>query len=258
MPLIIFLIFVFVWYFPVYCGQGKTERLSHRTVPIAILTGMIPVFAVVLLIQIGLGRFYKLISVSGMLYTALDAFVSAALVEEFVKFVAGYLIVRKTKPQRGVDYVLIFGAVGLGYEVTETLLQLDSVIAGIVRGVFALHIIWQFWMGLYYWKFRDAKRLSDSKSAVKNITLAFVVPIVLHGMNDFLLFVIQEKMKAGDSVITENVSGMETVIDEESMLLWVGALLLFMVIEIVFQIVTFRKALREARKSRASDFKEPN
>lgn len=253
MALIIFLIFVLVWYLPVYRRQGKTDRLPRRTVPISILGGLIPGFLVIILLQLGLGYAVKPIKLSGIPSAAFESFISAALIEEGVKFLTGYLIVSKAKPKRKVDHALIFGAVGLGYEVTETCLMLDSPISGVFRGVFALHIIWQLWMGLYYFEYSRAKQRNDMPSARKELALALFVPFFMHGMNDFVIFVFESRQSAVD---LEHFGTGSLTAGETAFLVWAAATFLFLIAEIVFQIVTFRKALRASGESRAADVSE--
>lgn len=248
LPLIIFLVFVFVWYFPVYRKQGNMDRLPKKTVPIAIGVGLIPVFIATILVQFGLGYLLKFLGLTGIPYFAFDAFIIAALVEEMVKFLGAFLIVRKVKPKREVDYALIFGAVGLGFEVLETIICLDNVLVGAERGVFALHIIWQLWMGLYFYRYHQAKQMNDKAAAKKNLTLALLVPIVIHGMHDFLAFVTADKVEKLDINNLANAASAETAVT-----IWLVVLCTFLIFEIVFQIITYRKALKAARESKLTD-----
>ncbi len=248
MATLIFFIFIFVWYYPVYKGQGKTNRLSGKTVLKGVLIGMIPVFLAVVLLQIGGGYLLRALHLTGIGSMAFESFFNAAVIEEFLKFFGAWLIIRKLKPQRCVDYVLILGSVGLGFEVAETALLLDSVVAGVFSGIMALHIIWQYWMGLHFFKYREAKQANDAGAARKNLILAFVVPIIMHGLNDFLAFVVESKAGSID------MSNLEINTPETTgFAIWIGALFLFIAIEIVYQIITYRKALRAARESRLDE-----
>lgn len=248
MSLVIFLIFIFVWYFPVYKKQGQMNRMSKKTVPLTILIGMIPTFIAIILVQIPLGWLLQALSLPDIPRIAFDSFICAALVEELLKFFTAYLILRKVNPQRKVDYVLIFGAVGLGYEVTETLLGLDSMLAGAFRGVFALHIIWQFWMGMYYWEYRN------TSASGKNLALTFAVPILFHGLNDFLAFTVENKAAGLDLDLLQSVTDVSALTAEQTeFLVWFGVLFLFMIVEIVFQIATFRRAVRTAKESQIAE-----
>ena len=251
MAVIVFLIFVFVWYFPVWHRQGKEESLPRFTIAKSVFMGLIPGFLLIILLQIGLGYLFRALPLSDTAFTACDCYIGAAVVEEFVKFLMAYVVIRKVQPERKVDYVLIFGAVGLGYEVTETLLLLDSVIAGIGRGIFALHIIWQFFMGTYFYKYREAKQNGNETQARRSLLLAFGVPVFIHGTNDFLAFMAEKYLGVLDAGSLENFSAeAQNITPElEAAGWWTAALLVFMLFEIIFQIITFRMALRAAKES---------
>lgn len=242
LPIITFTIFVFVWYFPVWYNQRKTNMLPKRTILKSVLVGMIPCAISILLIQIGLGFVVRSIKLQGLWLDAEEAYITAALVEECVKFFGAYLIIKKLKPSRKVDYVLIFGGVGLGYEIFETLLQLDSVLAGMIRGVFALHVIWQLWMGMFYWEYVQAKKSGNTAAKTKNFLLAFGVPIFLHGTNDFLLFVAEKFIGNPDAV--------QSMGNEDG---WITAFIVFMALQIAFQIYTTKLAVKISKDSNETD-----
>lgn len=253
-PIVIFIAFCFVWYFPVWKGQGKTDRLPKGTVAKAIGIGLVPAFLVIILLQIGFGYLERALPLSPVARTFSTSYISAALVEEGVKFLGAYLIIRKTCPKRKVDYVLIFGAVGLGYEVVETLLLLGSIVAGIGRGVFALHIIWQFFMGSFFWEYRKAKENNDRRAQRRSLILAFAVPVILHGTNDFLAFMAESGAQNVDEKVWESFTLAKPMPPEMMPAVWwFAALLVFMLFEIVFQIMTFKMALASAKESRMAD-----
>ena len=259
MSLVVFLIFIFVWYFPIWRRQGQTGRLPRRTIAESIAAGLIPGFLAIIILQILFGFLLRALPLTGAAYSAVDAYISAALIEESVKFLAAYLIIRKVQPTRKVDYVLIFGAVGLGYEVTETLLLLDSVVSGFFRGVFAQHIIWQLWMGMFFWEYMQAKRDQNPAGCRRNLFLSLAVPFFLHGTNDFLAFMVEKGLKNVEPGALENFSAQQVVTpDLEAAGWWFLALLVFMILQIIFQIVTFRMALKTAADSRKMDAVQPD
>ena len=252
MALIIFLIFIFVWYFPVWRRQGQADRLPRRTIPKAIVCGAIPAFVIIIVLQVLFGFVRRALPVSERVSQALEAYIGAALVEECVKFFTAYLIIRRIEPKRKVDYVLIFGAVGMGYELTESIIQLDSVLTGIMRGVFSLHIIWQFWMGMFFWEYRQAKQRGDRRGKCVNFILAFAVPILLHGTNDFLAFVNSDLLtKNTDAILNADIGNLSP--EAEMVGEWFFALLVFVIIQTIFQFVTFGMALKTAKQSRQAD-----
>lgn len=257
MPLIVFAVFIFVWYVPVWLRQEKSKRLSFRTFLKSVLIGMFPVFFVALIFQILLGKARQAFALPYIAEKAFNSFLEAALTEELFKFLTAYWIIRKLDPQQKSDYVLIFGAVGLGFEITETLLELESVLAGVVRGMFAMHIIWQFWMGLYYWEYRKSKEAGNSKSARKNLLISLVVPFVLHGTNDFLSFVGLDQVQFIDEALPEGIAAAETLPTRlQNPENWLAALAVFIFIHLIFQIVTYVKALKASNETRQA-IKEP-
>ena len=253
--LVVFIAFVFVWYFPVWLRQGMKNRLPKGTVFKSIALGFVPGFLAIIVFQILFGYAERKLNLSGTAYYAVDSFICAALTEELIKFFAARLIIRKVEPKRKVDYALVFGAVGLGYEAVETFLGLDSVWAGIIRGVFALHIIWQLWMGLFYWEYRQAKERGDRAGVKKNLALVFLVPIFFHGMNDFLAFMAEDRLQAMNAAaLPENfMTGTSLAPEAEAAAVWFLILFGFMIVQLVYQIVTFRMALKTAKQSRAAD-----
>lgn len=253
MPLIVFTFFIFVWYVPVWLRQEKSKRLSFLTFLKSVLIGMFPVFIVALIFQILLGKARQALGLPYVADKAYNSYLEAALTEELFKFLAAYLIIRKHAPQQKSDYVLIFGAVGLGFEITETLMELENILVGVVRGIFALHIIWQFWMGLYYWKYRQAKEAGNSKSARKNLICSLFVPFILHGTNDFLSFIGADQVQFIDEALPEGIAAAENLpIRLENPENWLVALLIFIIIQFVFQIVTYVKALKASNETRQS------
>lgn len=233
-PLLVFIIFIFVWYFPVWRRQGE-PRMSGKTFCASAFLGGVPVFLLCFFLQVGLdvlqGR-----TIAPLPNIIEDSYIGGGLIEEALKFLAAYIVIRKTEPESKAGYALVFGAVGLGYEAMESLFLIDSVLAGVERGVFALHIIWQFWMGLYFWEYRQAKLAGSAGAARKNLCLAFAVPVFLHGTNDFLAFMAENELAAMDAAA-------------DSPAPWSGALLPFIAVLLVFQVITFRKTLRAAMES---------
>lgn len=245
MAILIFLICAFLWYFPLYKKQGKTDRMPGKFLIFAILAGAIPAFIAIVALQIPIGWGLNALKLSPAAHDFLDAFVSAALVEELIKFLCGYIILRIARPRRCIDCILLFGGVGLGYEITESLMTLDSTITGLVRGVFAYHIVWQFWMGLFYWRFMQAEKGKRFGPALA----AFGVPMLLHGLNDFICFMFSNVCVP---VFAEEAL---SAAQEKAVTIWLLAFLGFIVVSIVFAIITMKKCFREAKLSREADVK---
>ena len=236
MGFVIFFVFIFVWYFPAYVRQGKIGKPAGKHYILAILFGALPVMLAALILQIALTRLYRVLGVpSGTLHYALESFISAAAVEELLKFFFAWLIIRKVRPERQIDYALLFGAVGMGFEITESLMGMDSVLAAVIRGVFAYHILWQFWMGLYYRKYRQAREAENASGKVKYFILTFLVPTLLHGINDFIAFMAEAAMDANN---------------ENAMAFWTLGYIVYILFSIVYLIFTMRNIRRAVSESR--------
>lgn len=234
MPALIFFIFVFVWYFPVWKMQGKEGRLKNYVLPISILIGALPVIGLTFVTTIFLSRFTPMsLPYAGRLFYR--TFISVAFVEESFKLIGALIVILIFKPKRKIDYVLIFGAVGMGFEITESFMDFSNIISGVIRGLFALHIIWQMWMGMYFYEFIKAKERKLPGKMIGSILLFFILPFLIHGANDFLVDYTVALMGSGES---------------DSAVMFIVLLILFSILEIVYQIITYRKALRISKESR--------
>lgn len=236
MGFVIFFIFIFVWYFPAYVKQGRPGKPAGKHYLFAILLGAVPVMLAALILQVALTQLYRVLGVSsGTLRYALESFVSAAAAEELLKFFFAWLVIRRAGPERQIDYALLFGAVGMGFEITESLMGMDSVLAAVIRGVFAYHILWQFWMGLYYRKYRLAGEAGNASEKVKYFLLTFLVPIVLHGVNDFIAFMAEDAMNANN---------------DNAMAYWTLGYIIYILFSVVYLIFTMKKIRKAVSESR--------
>ena len=230
---ILCIIAALVWYLPVFLKQSKTDRLPGKTSIISVLTGAFPVMIAALILQIAVSFAMRAMEIKGALYNFCDAFISAALIEEGLKFLAAYIIVKKVKTQNKIHYILIFGAVGAGFMITENVMKSGSVLGSVLGAIFAFHIIWQYWMGMYFFEYSQAKQIGDKSKAGKNLTLALGVPFLIHGLNDFIAFV-AEPLSAGE------------ITDQEAYILL--ALMIWIVLMIVFVIITMRKVIKTEKE----------
>lgn len=243
--IIIFFIFLALWILPSFKKQGKNGMPAKKWYWLSALLMAIPGFIVVILLQFAAGWIMARTMTNSILYNFADAFLSAALVEECVKFLAGYLIIKKCGAVRKIDYIFLFGMSGIGYEITESLLGMSGggVIGGIVRGIFCIHVFWQMFMGAHFYEYQAAKTAGNKSGSKKEFCKTFLLPIFLHGFNDFSIFVMER------GVNIESVSSPE--ITDENMLL-IGSLLFIIsfVCCIVFIIKTNKMVHREAKKSK--------
>ena len=243
MPFLIYAIFSLLWFFPPYKKQGRLGKPKGWTYWKAFLLGLIPATILLLLCQFAITYLMKQFSVSSAVYHAVDAFVCAALIEECVKFLFAVLVVKKADVTRKIDYALLFGAVGLGYQAAETFMMLDSVLSAILRGAFAYHLMWQMCMGLFFYEAVRAKEAGNQRRYKWKLLLSFAVPIILHGFNDFIIFMAQDAMAGGS---------------EEAKGTWILAFVVFLAVMIAFVILTEKRVFRAARESREADAELPD
>lgn len=187
--LLIYLIFATIWYLPLYRKQPLDEtRLSGKDFGKATLLGVIPAFIISVFIQ---GIFARLMSAVGimpdaMAHKLLMNIIGYAIVEELMKYFWANRMLKKTGFKSVLNTALLFGAVGAGFGLIESifvLLTAPNIINAIMRGVVSLHVFTQLWMGLYIGKSLEIKD-SDPARAKKYLRLAFAVPIIIHAIQD--------------------------------------------------------------------------
>ena len=187
LSILVLLVFAFIWYRPLVnrqqaCGGYITKKEFRK----AVFYGLIPGAILLLLIEVGVGYVIKFLGLNdgGLLNIFLDAFIMYALVEELVKYFCAAQVIKGKESLKRIDIMVVFASVGLGYEVIETLFM-GNLIASISRGIFVAHMAYQLIMAYFYCESLKAKSLGDEKKAKNMKILTFVVPIVIHGINDF-------------------------------------------------------------------------
>lgn len=239
MMILLFLVFGTAWYLPVYLKQGKKNKLPGKTYIKALALGLIPSFVIGVVFSSIIGWIMKWLHIEGLLKTAISTFIGYGVAEEFAKYLMGKLALKGCGEIRKIDSILIYGAVGVGFQVTESLLVIGSSIAGpLIRGILALHIAWQFWMGAHLWEADRCHGAGDEAGAKKNHLLAILLPMIFHGFHDF----------SGDALQL----GIENGTDK-GMLLGLIPFILALIIDIVFIIKTIRMVNRTAKESREAE-----
>ncbi|OGO77581.1 MAG: hypothetical protein A2Y23_11495 [Clostridiales bacterium GWB2_37_7] len=117
------------------------------------------------------------------------AFIVAGLVEEGFKFFIFWIFVWKNKNFNEMYDGIVYSVfISLGFATTENIgyVLLSGFHTAFVRSITAVpaHALFGVAMGYYFGK---AKFTNQSKS-IRYLTLAFFIPIVLHGVYDFILF----------------------------------------------------------------------
>ncbi len=182
-------IFIFVWFRPILKRQKESGGYVDKKQKItALVLGLIPASVALLACEILLAFVFKSIGVykNEYLKAFLHAFIMYAFIEEAVKFLFSYLVIRRFERLKKIDIMIIFGFVGMGYEIAETFFN-NNLFAGIMRGIFIAHIMYQFIMGHFFYESIHAKNNGDAVLSKKNMFFCFAVPMLIHGVNDFLV-----------------------------------------------------------------------
>ncbi|HZG70028.1 MAG TPA: glutamic-type intramembrane protease PrsW [Chondromyces sp.] len=124
-----------------------------------------------------------------ILYQFLDAFVSAGLLEEFVKwFILYYLIYQHMDFDEPYDGIVYGVSVSLGFATFENILYLiaHGVEYAFMRALLPVssHALFGVMMGYYLGKAKFGREGSRKKW----LFLSFLLPVVLHGFYDYILF----------------------------------------------------------------------
>lgn len=228
-----------IWYVPLYKKQGVLHPLEKKYCVIGVLVGMIPVVLLSLVFETLCGYLFNLIGLEGTAYQFVKAFLSVGTVEELLKFAGAYLLLKLIRPERKIDYVLIFGAVGLGVHLVERLFGGGNLFSAILGGIMCYHIFWQYFMGIFWYDYEKAKAAGEPKG--KYLALALGVPILLHGINDFIAFMIGGS--AGEE-LTELSYG------------WLSVYCLWLIVFVFFIVFTLKACFRIAEESREAENEE--
>ena len=129
-----------------------------------------------------------------------NAFVSAAIPEEFCKLLMLYLCIWKNpyfdEYYDGLEYAAF---VGLGFAGIENVLYIMQGGLGLAigRGLFAVpaHFFFAIFMGYF---FALARFRYDNRQ--RYLILAYIIPVILHGLYDFVLMYINNLNGATDTM----------------------------------------------------------
>ena len=196
MAIPVLLICVVLWCIPLFKRLKKFGTVSKKRLLMALFLGLVPGTVLILLIDNVGGLIIEMIGnlvlkLSGrdiafgdtLVYQFLLCFLIVALGEEGIKYLFGRVAVRKGETYNKLDYVALFGAVGLGYEISESVMYSlggGGIMLGLLRGAFLTHAMWQFFMGAHYFE-------SIKNGSKKEKRSAFFVPYIIHAVNDFML-----------------------------------------------------------------------
>lgn len=183
-------IVILVYY--IYHKDKKSPEPTGQLVK-AFLFGILSVpVSFCLSIPFGIIGLYP-IEVTSILGSISTAFFGAAIPEEIAKFFMLWLLLRKNsyfdEKMDGIVYAVF---VSLGFAALENMMYLFSneevyLSVGIARAIFAVpgHFCFGILMGYYY----SLAKLYP-KTSTKNKALILVAPILVHGLYDSILFII--------------------------------------------------------------------
>ena len=128
------------------------------------------------------GIITRIQSLSGtptLLRAFVGSFLTAALVEEVLKYCAMRLCLCKTGTVKTrMDVVVCAAIVGLAFQVIEDFTYAGDIGTALLRAVTPFHFVFGAIMGYYYGKFLTTGRKSDRLRAL-------FLPILIHGLYDF-------------------------------------------------------------------------
>lgn len=207
------------WYMPVYKKAAGPDRVDKKTLRNTFFVGLVPTFIVAFFIQMGIAFIYNHVGLEegSAVRVIITAFVSYALVEESAKMFFGSIMVKRLKEVNAKNYILVFGMIGIGFEIFESmmLVGMAGIIGAILRGVLALHVICQIWMGGYCYRAYKCKENADRAGYRKNMILALLIPVLVHGFHDSCSAagILTEGMGSTGTVVTVIVYGLAAVFD---------------------------------------------
>lgn len=236
---LVLIVFSVVWFLPLLRKHEKSVTEPRKYYILAFLAGVVCTLLGMAL-QIGSSMLYQQVLKLAMFESRvlriiagfLNVMISIAVVEELVKSFFGRLIVKRIPNLSEAGCMLLMGMVGIGFGFVEELGGSD-LMSGILNGVLELHLFFQFVMGAFMWRAWDAKKKGDKAGSRKNMTLALLIPILVHGVYDYFLLL-------GQNIVDTNL--------EQAFL--------FMVIALVIGIIYVIKSVRFAHRTVNKELKQ--
>lgn len=190
--LLIALLPVVILVYYIYHKDKKSPEPTGQLVK-AFLWGILSVpLSFCISIPLGLIGVYS-VEPTSILGSISTAFLGAAIPEEIAKFIMLWLLLRKNRYfDEKMDGIVYAVCVSLGFAALENIMYLFSneeayLSVGIARAIFAVpgHFCFGILMGYYY-----SLAKFYPKTPTKNKALILVAPIIVHGLYDSILFII--------------------------------------------------------------------
>jgi RsiW-degrading membrane proteinase PrsW (M82 family) len=186
-PVAVFLFFIF---------RKDTEKEPIKLLAKCFLWGCIATVPVIL-IELVLDLFN--VFTSAFWHSFYKAFIVAAFTEEGVKFLFLYWIIWKHKEcNQYFDGIVYAVFVSLGFAVIENILYVfnfNGLSTAINRAIFSVpaHGLFGVIMGYFF----TLARFSETNKKRKFLWMSFLVPLIFHGLYDFVLFYME---KSNDNI----------------------------------------------------------
>lgn len=186
MGFLILLPFAALWYLPLFIKHRRIRREKARYYIFALLMGIVA-FICSVIVQGACNLATQKIKPEGFayeLYGFVKVLLTVAVTEELLKYFFGRMILKKVPDLSEAGSMLILGMTGLGFELIESISAADP-LSAIFRGITALHIFFQMWMGKYRWRAEQARLAGDLADCKKQRRIALLVPILMHALFDY-------------------------------------------------------------------------
>lgn len=197
LPTIVLLIYIY--------KKDKLEKESRKILRKCFIWGMIIVVPIIALEEFLSFIFEDFFVVGSVGYAVIEGFIIAAFSEEMFKYIA-----LKKKTWKSPEFNCFFDGivysvyVSLGFATLENILYvLDGEISTAFLRMFTAvpgHAFDAVFMGYFYSRAKKAEIENNKSRARRNKRLALVVPMLLHGLYDFLISLDEEVV--GDGVFT--------------------------------------------------------
>ena len=234
----VFALFAFLWYFPLFRKHRKNVQEPLKYYWAAFGMG-IAAFIASMLIQLIVGFLTRNISFSVIgkeIFGFFNVIITVAVTEELTKFFLGKVVINRVPDLTEAGCMLILGMTGMGFETLESVLNFD-IITALLRGLTALHIFFQIWMGKFWFKALCAKNAGNIDVYKKNTRICFLWPIAVHAIFDYIILKAVSLVENG--FITE-VTGV----------IMAGTAILLAILAMTAGLITARRTLREEQSSK--------
>ena len=182
------LIISLLWYMPGIKLQGENAVIKKKDYWwCALVAGLLTSCVLIVVTELVWDAVVKRTGLSGLPLEIVGSFLRAALLEETFKFVGCIMSIDRVRPKRKIDFVMLFGLIGLTYNIFEKLFLGGA--AAIVGSLIPMHLMWQFNQGGHFYEHKKAVLVGDKGRAGKEKFAFLFIPFFIHGCWDALISV---------------------------------------------------------------------